>query len=816
MLNLQEYRTKEEGLADRLNYAAMIDDGVMLGKDGALMASWYFRGPDLASSTADELAAVSARLNAALNFGSGWMLHCDQIRRKAPGYPARSPFPDRTTRVIDDERRMQFMAEGVHYESAYALTLTYLPPTQTEGKLTRMMFDDDSGSATTDIASRYLKQFKDATHQVEDQFGSLFYVQRMKGKQVIDDFGREHTRDAMLQYLHFCVTGDNHPVNLPACAMYLDTLIGNVDFYGGIKPRVGSMHMRVIALDGFPQESYPGILAALDDLSLEYRWSTRFQFLDGFVARALLDSMRRKWKQKVRGFKDQMFQTANGSVNHDAAEMSGDVEMAMAEADSGLVRYGYYSSNVILFDEDPDLLEEAVREVSKIIKNLGFGARVETINAVEAWLGSLPGHGVENIRRPLLHTLNLADLMPTTAVWAGLDQHPCPFYPPDSPPLAYAATSGSTPLRLNSHVSDVGHMAVLGPTGMGKTTLIGYLIAQQFRYPRAQVFAFDFKYGLYALAKASGGDHYDIGRDKTRLAFCPLKEIDGRNDFAWAAEWVETLCVLQGLVMTPTLRNRISHGLELTRDSIGGTRTLTEFVANVQDLSIREALEHYTVSGPMGSLLDAETDTLGNGRFMVFEIEELMNMGPKNVIPVLLYLFRRIEKRLDGSPTVISIDEAWLALSHEMFREKLRDWLHVMRSKNCAVWLATQSLSAIFNSPIRDAVLESCPTKILLPNVEARNPTIRGIYSVLGLNERQIDIIATATPKRHYYYMSPLGRRLFQLGLGGVSLSFVGVSGKEDVAAIDRFITQHGETWPAEWLRARGYQDWAEYWLRLN
>lgn len=813
VLNLLEYRTKEEGLADRINYAAIIDDGIMICKDGALMASWYFRGPDLASSTADELAAVSARLNNALRFGSGWMLHCDEIRRKAPGYPAHGAFPDRTTRAIDEERRMQFMAEGAHYESAYALSLTFLPPTKTEGRITRMMFDGEEGTAS-DTGDRYLKQFKDAIHQIEDQFGSVFMLDRMKGRARVDDFARTHTYDDMLQYLHFCVSGENHPMVRPTASMYLDTLIGNVEFYGGIRPRVGAKHLRVIALDGFPQESYPGILAALDGLALEYRWSTRFQFLDNYVARGLLDGLRRKWKQKVRGFKDQMFQTSSGAVNHDAAEMSGDVESAMAEADSGLVTYGHYTSNIILFDENPAQLDEAVREVRKVIQNLGFGARLETINAVEAWFGSLPGHGAENIRRTLLHSLNLADLMPATAVWAGEAKHPCPYYPPDSPPLAYAATEGATPFRLNSHVSDVGHMLGLGPTGSGKTTILGLLIAQQFRYPRAQVFAFDMKYGLYALAKASGAEHYDIGRDKSKLQFCPLKEIDSRADFAWAAEWIETLCVLQGLAMTPALRNKIAHGLELLKQS--PSRTLTEFVANVQDLSIREALEHYTVSGPMGTLLDAENDTLGSSRFMVFEMEELMALGQKNVVPVLLYLFRRVEKRLDGSPTVLSIDEAWLALSHPMFQEKLREWLKVLRSKNCAVWMFTQSLSDVFNSPIRDVIIESCLTKLLLPNAEARNETSRGIYQVLGLNQRQVDIIAQATPKRQYYYMSAHGRRLFQLGLGGVTLSFVGVSGKEDVAMVDQFIAQHGEQWPAEWLRARGYPDWSNYWLNLS
>lgn len=815
MLNLLEYRTQEEGLCDRLNYAAMIDEGIMLGKDGALMAAWFFRGQDLASSTPDELAALSARLNGALHFGSGWMIHVDAIRLNTPDYPHEGSFPDRTTQIIDDERRMQFIAEGAHYESAYALTLTYLPPSQTEGKLTNMMFEGTEEIEQIEIGESYLKHFKEALTEFEDQLSNLFSITRMQSYEIVDQFQRRHVQDEMLQYFHYCVTGENHPVNLPPCAMYLDSLIGNTEFFGGIAPRVGDKHLRVIALDGFPQESYPGILSALDELAIEYRWSTRFQFLDPYVAKGLFNDMRRKWRQKVRGFRDQLFQTANGAVNLDAMEMSQEAEQAMSDATSGLVRFGYYSSNLILLDENLERIDEAVREMRKVIQNLGFGARLETINAVEAWLGSLPGHGVENIRRPLLHTLNLADLLPTTAIWAGEPNHPCPFYPPGSPPLAYAATTGATPFRLNCHVGDVGHLLGLGPTGAGKTTLLAYMVAQQFRYPGAQVFAFDMKYGLYSLVKATGGEHYDIGRgEEGQLAFCPLKEIDTRADFAWATEWIETLCSLQGLSISAAMRNKIAQALSLLRQS--PSRTLTEFVANVQDLQIREALAHYTVSGPMGSLLDAEQDTLGHSKFMVFEMEELLALGNKNVVPVLLYLFRRVEKRLDGSPTVLTLDEAWLALSHPRFQEKLREWFKMLRSKNCAVWMFTQSVSDIFNSPIRDVVIESCLTKILLPNAEARNEVSRRIYTVLGLNARQIEILATAVPKRHYYYVSPQGKRLFQLGLGGVALSFVGVSGKDDLAAINQLMKQHAENWPAEWLRYRGYQDWAEYWLSLK
>ena len=145
------------------------------------------------------------------------------------------------------------------------------------------------------------------------------------------------------------------------------------------------------------------------------------------------------------------------------------------------------------------------------------------------------------------------------------------------------------------------------------------------------------------------------------------------------------------------------------------------------------------------------------------------------------------------------------------FGAKLEEWLRTLRKKNAAVVLATQSLSEIANSPYRDVILESCPTKLYLPNAEARNPQTRELYRKFGLSDRQIDIIAEAAPKRDYYYVSPLGRRLFQFALGPAALAFIGAGSKEDVLAARRMIAEHGERWRVEWLRARGLGEWADY-----
>jgi len=175
---------------------------------------------------------------------------------------------------------------------------------------------------------------------------------------------------------------------------------------------------------------------------------------------------------------------------------------------------------------------------------------------------------------------------------------------------------------------------------------------------------------------------------------------------------------------------------------------------------------------------------------------------------VLLYLFRRIECALKGQPAVIILDEAWLMLGHPAFREKIREWLKVLRKANCLVLMATQSLSDAANSGILDVIVESTATKIFLPNVYARDEDTAALYRRMGLNARQIEILATAVPKRQYYYVSENGRRLYDLALGPLALAFVGSSDKESVAAIKRLEAKYGDAWVAEWLAARG--------LRLN
>lgn len=828
MVALSAFRHSGPSFADLMPYAAMVDDGIMLLKDGSLMAGWYFAGPDTESATDLERNRICNEINNIIcRLGSGWMLQVESLRLPRTTYPnaEQSHFPDPVTLAIDRERRDHFELHNSHFVSKHALILTYRSPVLSGEAVAGFAYSEDAGqgrAAAENAADKSLKLFSDAIRELEQYLAGTMSIERMRARKVNDPSSLRPARfDSLLQLIRFCICGENLPVRLPDVAMYLDCLVtGQMEH--GITPRIDHRYVATVAIDGFPAESWPGILNALDQMPLSYRWSSRFIFLDPEEARARLERTRRRWQQKVRPFLDQLFQTRSRSVDQDAASMVIETEGAIAEANSGLVAFGHYTPVIVLFDEDQQTLVENAEYIRRTIQKEGFGARIETFNATEAYLGSLPGNWYCNVRDPLLSTRNLSDLLPLNSVWSGQSTAPCPFYPPEAPSLMQVA-SGSTPFSFNLHVEDVGHTLIFGPTGSGKSTLLALIAAQFRRYSGAQVFAFDKGLSLLPLTLAVGGDHYRIGGkrggreegreeeiDETgKLAFCPLSDLTTEVDRAWACEFVEMLIALQGLEVKPEHRNAIARQIGLMATASG--RSLSDFVSGVQLREIKEALRHYTIEGPMGHLMDAEADTLDLQAFQCVEVEELMNMGERNLVPVLTYLFRRIEKRLTGAPSLIILDEAWLLLGHPVFREKIREWLKVLRKANCAVVLATQSISDAERSGIIDVLLESCPTKICLANPGAQTPAMRSFYQRLGFNERQIELVANARPKRDYYCVTPQGRRLFEMSLGPLTLAFAGVSDRGQIRQIEDLHERFGADWPRQWLMLKGYEDVLSY-----
>jgi type IV secretory pathway VirD2 relaxase len=463
---------------------------------------------------------------------------------------------------------------------------------------------------------------------------------------------------------------------------------------------------------------------------------------------------------------------------------------------------------VTVWDEDAGLAAEKLRLVEKVIQGRDFTCMPEGVNALEAWLGSIPGHAYANVRQPPVSTLNLAHTIPLSAVWAGpaRDEH---F---QAPPLLFGKTEGSTPFRLSLHVGDVGHMLIVGPTGAGKSVLLSLMAMQFRRYRNNQIFAFDFGGSIRTAALAMGGDWHDLGGSLSAgsehsVSLQPLARIDEQAERAWAAEWVAAILAKEGVTIDPTAKEHVWSALTSLASSPVGERTITGLAVLLQSTALKQALQPYCVGGPSGRLLDAETEQLGSASVQAFETEGLIGAGAAPA--VLTYLFHRIEGRLDGRPTLLIIDEGWLVLDDPAFAQQLREWLKTLRKKNASVVFATQSLSDIDGSSIAPAIVESCPTRIFLPNERAIEPQITAIYRRFGLNDRQIEILARATPKRDYYCQSRRGNRLFELGLGPVALAFCAASSKADHAAIERVVAEHGrEAFTPTWLADRDLQ-WA-------
>lgn len=814
-LKLTKFRSNDAGLSDLLLYSGVVDDGIIVNKDGSLMASWLYTAQDNASATDDERNLLAAQINKALaRLGNGWMLHTDAVRREAPKYSDAklSHFPDAVSAAIDEERRQYFEHAGTVYDGYFVITLTFLPPVLAQRKFVEMMFDDDAAKPDNNQHTRnLLGLFKREVETFESNIKAGLKLSRLGARKTQLEDGSIQTQDEFLRWLDFCVTGRNRPVVLPPNPMYLDALIGSVEMWPGVIPRIGKKFVQVVAIDGFPLQSVSGILNKLTEIPIEYRWSNRTIFLDQHAAISHLEKFQKKWKQKVRGFFEKVFNTNSGNINEDAVEMVSDASVAIKEVHSGNVSAGYFTACLILMDEDRSEVERCARMAEKSINSLGFGARIETINTLDAFFGSLPGHGVENVRRPLVNSLNVAHLIPSSSIWTGQDFAPCPFYPPLSPALMSCVTTGYAPFRLNLHVRDLGHTLIFGPPGSGKSTFLAILAAQFMRYRGMTIFAFDKGMSLYALASAVNGasqgktgHHYEIGGEargaSQGIGFAPLQHLDTKADRAWAAEWIATVLRLNAVVVTPEDYNAIATAIVSLSKFPANERTLTAFSTVCQSKKIREPLAQYLCNGLMGHLLDATEDSISLSSFNVFEIEELMELSEKYALPVLLYLFRRIEKSLHGQPAVIILDEAWLMLAHPAFREKIREWLKVLRKANCIVIMATQNLSDADRSGIMDVMIETTASKIFLPNVFARNEDATIMYKKMGLNSRQINIIASATPKQDYYYVSELGRRLFSLAIGPLARCFVAVSDKEAIARIKSLKEQYGDNWYKVWI----------------
>jgi len=803
MFDLQEYRDVTPRLPDHLPWAALIAPGIVLQKENYLQKTYAFRGFDLATSSSSELMSNAARLNNVLiRLGTGWSLFVEAQRFEHSQYPD-IKWSNPVGWIIDQERRRSYEQEGSHFDSNYFITFAYKLPSQSSKKIEAIFYDDPYRNANADYEDNFkdLKKFADTINEIVDIMKGVFAE-----IEELDD-------DQTLSYLHSSISTNHHPVTSPEIPMYLDALLPDQALTTGDIVMLDDYFIPTCTINQFPTHSFPGILDDLNHMNIEYRWMTRWECLSKGDAENIMRKIQRNWWKKRKSLitllKEEATKEESALMDNDAVNKATDADAALQISGTNKIGFGYMTSTISTWSRSLDAAKRNMNLLRQVVSSNGFAVKNETINSAQAWFGSLPGNVRPNPRRYLIKTMNLAHILPVSSIWAGnyKNEFLNDISGVDAPHII-CSTTGDTPFYLNLNDKDVGNTMIIGPVGSGKSTLLCMLELQWLKYPGAQVIIFDKDRSARSATLAVGGNFYEPGNESMPMAFQPLSDIDDKGERIWAAQLILDMLAVQNVQESPSIKKEIDSALSSLVGNQRNLRTMSVFCHLVQSREIREALRPYTLDGNFGQLFDSERDDLKLGFWQMIEMGHVMKMGPEAVVPTLNYLFHRVEQRLDGRATLCVLDEAWLFLSHPVFMPKLQTWFKTWRKKNVFIVFATQEVADASKSPIMSTILMACPTKIYLPDDEAQSPAMRESYRFFALSDKEIGLLTTAEKKKDYYFQSARGRRLFNLNMGPVALTFAGMSRDKDHKFMDQMIHNVSpDQYAVELLKYRGLDD---------
>ena len=786
-------------MSEILPYGMVIADGVILCKDGGFMQTFLLDPPDMHTLSEVRCDFLHVKLAEAMSqLDSGWSFHFDCLRRQDQPTD-QGVFPEAVTQRIDDERVEAF--NQASFVNTTALTVRWSPSSEIERKLLDLF--NRRKDRATEIPTR-LAQFQ--THMA-------IFMDSVSAHMPIEPLMDYHQDGVVyspqLTFLASCLWDDPTPMSLHPYGAYIDCHLATEDVWFGTRPYIQGRSVACLCVDGFPPSTHPALLSGMAELPFEFRWSTRFIQLTPEKTQSVMKYARRMWEQGSRSFIDQYLgQNPMDARQKEGMGMVEDIDEALMEQSDSALRYGYYSSTFVLRNENVGVLEAHVSELRKMLSRLGCRGRIETINSTEAFLSTLPGDLKHNLRRPMLHNLHFLNLIPLSSVWLGDQTNPSPLIERGNAPAHMVVrTAGQGSFYLNLHVEDVGHSLVFGLTGSGKSVLLASLAAQFMRYDKARVVCLDKGSSMRVLTYGVGGQWTPLSLDADE-GFAPIASLTSHNeaisevDQLWLQDWIESIYQLnQGVALTSDQRKEVTRAIRAIAQP-GARRSLLDFQVDVQDAALQSVLAGYCGDGIRAPLFDKSLDADANplhDTWTCFEMEELLSLDDKTLVPLLLYIFHMIEKGADGSPTLLIMDEAWALMRHEMFHKKIEDWLKTMRKKSVAVVMATQSIADAVNSGMMSTLLESCTTRFYGANPEAISEEIRDTYLAFGLNENDLDVISRLTPKREYYLAAQNRRKVFNLELSKRALKWVASSDPESIRECLALRRGYPDEWQNIW-----------------
>jgi len=521
-----------------------------------------------------------------------------------------------------------------------------------------------------------------------------------------------------------------------------------------------------------------GMFDSFLQLPFEMILSQSFEFGNRQIA---VEGMQREQRKMMN---------AEDAALSQVAEISDALDLAV----SGHVAFGKHNLVVTAFEDTLPALEEAMSMVSSELTNLGMNAKRETIVMEQAFWSMLPANLSFSTRPATINTMNLASLV---------SMHNYPVGQPTGNHWGDAVTvfdtASGTPFFFNFHVRDVGHTAIIGPTGAGKTVLMNFLAAQAQKF-RCRTFFFDKDRGAEIFIRAFGGK-YTILQPGENCGFNPLQLPKNSENISFISEWMKALATAHG-------ESYGSEEAEMVAESIRGNyklrkedrilRNIAPFYGLEGPGKLASRLRMWHTNGQYAGLFDNPMDTLDFSQNTVFGFEMGEVMADKvSLGPILLYLFHRISQSLDGTPTLIVLDEAWALIDNPIFGPRIKDWLKTLRKLNAMVILATQSVEDASKSNISDTILQQTATQIFLPNPKATD----AYRTSFMLSDRELNLLKTTDPGTRFFLVKQSNNVVIaRIDLSGMDDVIAVLSGRaESVAILNGVLAEYGDD-PKIWL----------------
>ena len=535
----------------------------------------------------------------------------------------------------------------------------------------------------------------------------------------------------------------------------------------------------MVSLKEYRPATNAGMLDGFLRLPFEFIISQSFQFVNRMIAISSMQLQQRR-----------MIQAEDVAVSQIQ-----EIDEALDAAMSGTFAFGKHHLTVMCLDESIKGVENALSMVIVELSNVGIMAVREKINMEASFWAQLPGNWAYIVRASTINTLNLAS-------FASFHNYPSGKIKNNhwGPAVTVLNTVSGTPYFFSFHVRDVGHTMIIGPTGGGKTVTMNFLCAQAQKF-NCRMFFFDKDRGAEIFIRALGGKYSIIDASKDS-GFNPLALPETNENKAFLNEWLRALVTVNGEQITATdmaIINEAVNGNYKLPPNKRILRNIAPFLGMSGPGTLAGRLEMWHSDGSHAKLFDNEKDVINffSAKAFGFEMAEVLK-DKVSIGPVLLYLFHRINSSLDGTPTMIILDEAWALIDNPIFAPKIKDWLKVLRKLNAFVVFATQSVEDATKSTISDTLVQQTATQIYLPNLKATE-----VYkTAFMLSEREFQLVKTTDPGTRYFLIKQDNSGVVaRVDLSGMTDVINVLSGRaETVLLLDDIIREIGSDKPEDWL----------------